>query len=69
MSWKANTNLKDKVELRKNFSSQPHYADVLIVVTQDDIVMSMNGKAVMTLSDIIEMTAAISKAKIALEDE
>ena len=69
LSWKANIKIKDRIELRKNFSSQPHYADVLIVVNRDDIVMSMNGKAVMTLPDIIEMTAAIGKAKIALGDE
>ena len=63
MTWEI-TEKRDTIELRKSFSSQPHYANVLIVVdTKGGVVVSMNGKASMTVDDINDMTDAIEYAQ------
>lgn len=57
------------IELRKTFSKPPHYAQVLIIVDGENVTMSMNGKAAMSLDDALEMTTVIQAACIATEAE
>ncbi len=62
MTWEI-TKKRGTVELRKSFSSHPHYANVLIVVdTEGGVVMSMNGKAAMTADDMNDMNDAVKNA-------
>lgn len=57
------------VELRKTFSKDSHYAQVLLVVDGENVTMSMNGKAKMSLDDALEMATLIHATCIATEAE
>ena len=62
MTWKTKRR-GNIIELRKTFSSHPDYANILIVVSDDgNVVVSMNGKAQMTIGDITEMHDCVGQA-------
>ena len=66
MTWEF-TKKRGTIELRNTFASQPHYANVLIVVDADGgVVVSMNGKAPMTVEDINDMNDAVKNAQTIL---
>jgi len=57
------------VELRKKFSQDGHFSQVLIRIREDGRVeVSMNGKASMKVEDIVEMSEAVieGQTKLAL---
>lgn len=60
--WRG-INKGDCIELRKTFSKHPNFSQMLITITGDDVVMSMNGKAPMSVEDIAEIGEVVKEAK------
>lgn len=56
-----------RVEVRRTINGLGSYAQLVIIVRPETVTMSMNGKAVMTLAESVELIAAIMEAKAALE--
>lgn len=65
MTWKT-VRKSNIIEIRKTFSVGSNYANVLIVVSESDIIVSMNGKAQMTFVDMDNMAEAINDAELEL---
>lgn len=59
--WKAKK-IANRIEIRKSVS----YAQVLIVVTLEDIKLSMNGKGIWTNQEWNELFEAVSEARATL---
>jgi hypothetical protein len=53
-----------RAELRKTFSGDGHYAQVLIVINNEGLKMSANGSIQMTHIEHNQMNSAINEAKM-----
>jgi hypothetical protein len=69
LKWKARRIGGDtpRVEIRKTVTGGSHYAQLLVVVTLEDVTMSMNGRAKFSMREFTELDQAVSEAHDRLE--
>lgn len=69
LRWKARHvgGKHPRVEIRKTVDGGSHYAQLLVVVTLEDVTVSMNGRAQFSMREFTELDEAVSEAYGRLE--
>ena len=72
LSWKGKHINKGKdtarIELRKAFAAQGNYAQVLVTINREGVIISTNGKIAMKIEEWVDFNEAVNVAKLTLDN-